>query len=152
MRRRVHVADNVIFIATINEGALFCGISSLDLALRDRFREVFLDYLPAESESRVLEEKTGVPKLIANSLAEFAYTVRTTPVISKKISTRQLLHAAEAYAEGTSLWQAAEAAIGNFNDLEWRQQVMEIFSLNIKDEAEYKKWTARKTGDRYVRY
>jgi len=152
LRRRVHVAPKVIFVATINEGALFCGISSLDLALRDRFREVFLDYLPAESESKVLEVKAGILKIIANSLAEFAYTVRTTPAIGKKISTRQLLHAAEAYAEGTSLWQAVEAAVGNYNDLEWRQQILEIFSLNIKDEAEYKRWTGRKVEDRYVRY
>lgn len=152
LRRRIHVANNVIFVATINEGALFCGISSLDLALRDRFREIFLDYLPAEPESRVLQEKAGVPKTIANSLAEFAYVVRTTPAISRKVSTRQLLHAAEAFAEGTSLWQAVETAIGNYQDLAWRQQVMEIFSLNIKDEAEYKKWTNKPRSDRYVRY
>ena len=152
LRRRVNVAKKVVFIATLNEGALFCGITSIDLALRDRFREIFIDYLPAEPESKVLETKTGVPKVIANSLAEFAYTVRNTPAISKKISTRQLLHAAEAYAEGTSLWQAVETAIGNYNDLEWRQQVMEIFSLNIKDEVEYKKWTSKVRGDRYVRY
>ena len=152
LRRRVSVARNVIFIATLNEGALFCGITSIDIALRDRFREVFLDYLPAEPESRVLEAKTGIPRSIANSLAEFAYTVRTTPTIGKKISTRQLLHAAEAYAEGTSLWQAVETAIGNYNDLAWRQQIMEVFSLSIKDEAEYKRWTQRRTDSRYVRY
>uniref|UniRef100_A0A6M3MCF4 Putative ATPase domain containing protein n=1 Tax=viral metagenome TaxID=1070528 RepID=A0A6M3MCF4_9ZZZZ len=152
LRRRVNVADNVIFIATLNEGALFCGITSIDMALRDRFREIFLDYLPAEPESKVLEIKAGIPKVIANSLAEFAYTVRTTPTISKKISTRQLLHAAEAYAENTSLWQAVETAIGNYNDLEWRQRVMEIFSLSIKDELEYKKWTTKKVSDRYVKY
>jgi len=153
LRRRVNVADNVIFVATLNEGALFCGITSIDMALRDRFREIFLDYLPAEPESGVLETKAGIPKIIANSLAEFAYTIRTTPAIGKKVSTRQLLHAAEAYAEGTSLWQAIETAIGNYNDLAWRQQVMEIFSLNIKDEVEYKKWTSKSVrGDRYVRY
>ncbi len=152
LRRRIHVADRVIFVATVNEGALFCGISSLDLALRDRFREIFIDYLPAEPESKVLMAKTGISKSIANSLAEFAYVVRTTPAISKKISTRQLLHAAEAFAEGTSLWQAVETAIGNYNDLEWRQQVMEIFSLNIKDETEYRKWTGKKVTDRYVKY
>jgi len=152
LRRRVNVAKDVIFVATLNEGALFCGVTSIDLALRDRFREVFIDYLPAEPESKVLENKTGIPKAIANSLAEFAYTIRTTPAIGKKVSTRQLLHAAEAYAEGTTLWQAVETAIGNYNDLAWRQQIMEVFSLNIKDEAEYKRWTGRKIGDRYVKY
>lgn len=152
LRRRIYVAKGVIFVATINEGALFCGISSLDQALRERFREIFLDYLPAQPESQVLEAKAGIPKPIANSLAEFAYVVRTTPTIGKKISTRQLLHAAEAYAERTSLWQAVEAAIGNYQDLAWRQQVMEIFSLSVKDDAEYKRWTGRRTDSRYVRY
>jgi MoxR-like ATPase len=152
LRRRVNVAGNVIFIATLNEGALFCGITSIDMALRDRFREIFLDYLPANPESGVLQAKAGIPKTIANSLAEFAYVVRTTPAIGKKVSTRQLLHAAEAYSEGTSLWQAVEAAIGNYQDLAWRQQVMEVFSLNIKDEDEYKKWTNKQAGDRYVKY
>jgi len=152
LRRRVYVADNVIFVATLNEGNLFCGITSIDLALRDRFREVFLDYLPAEAEAKVLEVKTGIPKIIANSLAEFAYAVRNTPAISKKISTRQLLYAAEAYSEGTSLWQAVSTAIGSSNDLGWRQQILEIFSLNIKDETEYEKWINRPRELRYVKY
>ena len=152
LRRRVHVADRVIFIATINEGALFCGISSLDMALRDRFREAFMDYLPAKQESDMLVAKTGIPKLIANSLAEFAYVVRTTPAISKKISTRQLLHAAEAYSCGSALWQCVEAAVGNFNDPPWRQQIMEVFSLNIKDPAEQVKWTQKPREDKYAKY
>ncbi len=37
-----------------------------------------------ESEAKVLEVKTGIPKIIANSLAEFACAVRNTPAISKK--------------------------------------------------------------------
>ena len=152
LRRRVHVADKVIFIATINEGALFCGISSLDVALRDRFRECFMDYLPAKFESDMLVLKTGVPKLIANSLAEFAYVVRTTPAISKKVSTRQLLHAAESFSCGASLWQAVENAVGNFNDLAWRQQIMEIFSLNIKDPAELQKWQNKPRDVKYAKY
>lgn len=153
LRRRVHVADGVIFVATINEGALFCGINSLDGALRDRFREINLGYLPAEQESMVLQNKTGVRKTIADSLAQFAFTVRNTPaIIDKKISTRQLLHAAEAYAEGTTLWAAVETAIGNYNDPAWRQQVMEIFSLNIQDEEEHKKWLNRDTVEKWVPY
>ena len=152
LRRRVYVADNVTFVATLNEGSLFCGITSIDLALRDRFREVFLDYLPANSEAEVLEAKTGVPKIIASSLAEFAYAVRNTPAISKKISTRQLLYAAESYSEGTALWEAVSTAIGSSNDLGWRQQVLEILSLNIKDETEYQKWVNKARETKYVKY
>lgn len=152
LHRRIHVAEEVVFIATINEGSMFAGITSLDAALRDRFREVFIDYLPATEESKVIQAKCNVDKLIANSLAEFAYAVRHTPSISRKISTRQLLHAAEAYSCGATLWQAIETAIGNYNDLAWRQQVMEIFSLNIKDTDEYRKWTSKPRTDSYVQY
>jgi len=152
LRRRIHVADNVIFVATLNEGSLFCGITSIDLALRDRFREVFLDYLPPKSEAEVLVAKTGIPKIIATSLAEFACAVRNTPAVSKKISTRQLLFAAESYSEGTPLWEAVSTAIGGSNDLGWRQQVLEIFSLNIKDETEYEKWINKPRELRYVQY
>jgi len=153
LRRRVNVAEGVIFIATLNEGALFCGITSVDTALRDRFREIHLDYLPARQEAEVIKAKTGVPDVIANSLAEFAYTVRQTPGIGRKISTRQLLHAAEAFAMGDTLWRAVASAIGHYNDLSWRQSVTEIFSLNIKDEGEYQKWQAKdKDKDKFVKW
>jgi len=152
LRRRIHVADGVVFIATINEGSMFCGISSLDAALRDRFREVFMDYMPARAEAEVLMKKTGVPEAIAFSLAEFAGIVRRTPAISRKISTRQMLHAAEAWGCGTALWQAVETALGNYSDPVWRQQCMEIMSLNFKDEAELAKWQNRQDGDSYAQY
>jgi nitric oxide reductase NorQ protein len=147
LRRKVVVAPGVIFIATINEGALFCGVTSLDGALRDRFAEIFLDYLPAEYELIVIKNKTGVSDSIAGSLAQFAFAVRTTPTIEKKVSTRQMLRAAKYYSKGAPLWHAVELAIGNYNDLEWRQQVLEVFSLNIKDEVEYNKWRNKKQDE-----
>lgn len=140
LRRRVNVADEVIFIATLNEGALFCGITSVDTALRDRFREMYLDYLPADQEKDVIIKKTNVPESIAASLAQFSYTVRNTPGIERKVSTRQILSAAEAYDAGDVLWRAVSAAIGHYNDLQWRQDVMEIFSLSIRDENEHANW------------
>lgn len=146
LRRRVTVAEGVIFVATLNEGALFCGITSIDTALRDRFREVYLDYLPAHQEAQVIKSKACVPDSIANSLAEFGYVVRQTPGIGRKVSTRQLINAAEAYAMGDTLWRAVETAVGHYNDLAWRQQVLEIFSLNIKDTVEYEKWRNKGAG------
>ena len=141
------VAPGVVFIATINEGALFCGVTSLDGALRDRFAEIFLPYLPAAQEMEVIQKKTGVPDSIARTLAEFAFVVRTTPTIEKKVSTRQMLRAAKYYKVGAPLWQAVEVSIGNYNDLEWRQSVLEVFSLNIKDDVEYQKWQQKKANE-----
>lgn len=149
LRRRVKVAPGVIIVATINEGALFCGINSVDGALRDRFREINLGYLPADNLSQLLVNKTGVPKTIADSLAQFCFTVYNTPAIEKKVSHRQALTAAKSFAKGTALWMAVEAALGNYNDTAWRQQVMEVFSLNILDEKEHQNWINR---DREVKY
>lgn len=150
LRRRVNVADEVIFVATLNEGALFCGITSVDTALRDRFRELYLDYLPAEQEREVIQQKTGVRESIAASLAQFAYTVRNTPGIERKVSTRQILNAAEAYAAGDVLWRAVSSAIGHYNDLAWRQDVLEIFSLSMRDDTEYQNWLGKGQDTGYV--
>ncbi len=152
LRRRVNVADRVIFVATLNEGALFCGITSVDTALRDRFRELYLDYLPAEQEKQVIQKKTGVRDTIAASLAQFAYTVRNTPGIERKVSTRQVLNAAEAYAAGDVLWRAVSSAIGHYNDLQWRQNVMEIFSLSIRDDTEKEFWLKKNQDIGYVTF
>ena len=152
LRRRVNVADRVIFVATLNEGSLFCGTTSVDTALRDRFREIYLDYLPAEQEKEVIRQKTGVSESIAASLAQFAYTVRNTPSIERKVSTRQLLNAAEAYAAGDVLWRAVSSAIGHYNDPAWRQDVMEIFSLSIRDDVEHQNWLNKDQNSGYVKF
>ena len=152
LRRRVNVADRVIFVATLNEGAMFCGITSVDTALRDRFRELYLNYLPAEQEKEVIQKKIGVRESIAASLAQFAYTVRKTLGIERKVSTRQILNAAEAYASGDVLWRAVSSAIGHYNDLQWRQDVLEIFSLSILDETEYQNWQQKGQDTAYVKF
>jgi nitric oxide reductase NorQ protein len=147
LRRWVVVAPGVVFIATINEGSLFCGVSSVDNALRDRFAEIDMGHLPAQFQMEVIQRKTNAPETIARSLAEFYFVVQTTDSIEKKVSTRQMLRSAEYYMAGLPLWQAVELSVGNYQDKEWRQQVLEVFSLNIKDEVEYQKWLSKKDNE-----
>lgn len=152
LRRRVTVADGVVFIATLNEGAAFCGVSSIDLALRDRFREIHLPYLPMEQEAIILKLKTGIILGQADILATFAHKIRQAPSITPKVSTRQLLTAAESIAIGDEFWRAVSTAIGHYNDLSWRQAVMEVFSFCLQDTVETKKWRdARNREGTYVR-
>ena len=150
LRRNVRVADGVIFIATLNEGAMFCGITQIDTALRDRFRELHMPYLPLEMEAEVIEKKTGVAKNIALMLASFGHKVRIAEAINRKVSTRQLLTAAENFAHGDELWRAVSVSIGHHNDIGWREQVMEVFSFSLTDADENQKWVAAKA--RKVRY
>jgi nitric oxide reductase NorQ protein len=152
LRRRVVVAPEVIFVATLNEGAMFCGVTSIDTALRDRFREINLEYIPTDQEAKVLMDKIGVAEEIAYSLAQFAYTVRQTPSITRKVSTRQLIHAAEAHMAGDELWRAVSSAIGHYNDPSWRQQVMEILSLSFRSDDEYTKWLNKSTEPVYSNF
>lgn len=147
LRRWVVVAEGVVFIATLNEGAMFCGVTSIDTALRDRFREIYLPYLPSSMEMKVIAAKTGVDGEIAAALAEFAARVRNAPTINRKVSTRQLLTAAENYAHGDELWRAVSTAIGHYNDRAWRQQVMEILSLALPHQGEYEKWASAKSRE-----
>ncbi len=150
LRRLVKVADGVVFIATLNEGAMFCGVSSVDVALRDRFRELHMMYLPPDQEVNVIQRKTGVPESISMILADFGAQIRRNEIIQQKISTRQLLTAAENFSEGDQLWRAVSISIGHYNDPSWRQQCMEVFSLCLKDEGELLKWTnAKGAGGRY---
>lgn len=153
LRRLVRVADGVVFIATLNEGAMFCGVSSIDTALRDRFREIHMPYLPPAEEAKVLHNKTGVGDKYAYILADFAARIRNTPVIARKVSTRQLLTAAENFAAGDELWRAVSTSIGHYNDASWRQQVMEVFALCLQDLDERTKWEKNKSaGEKYVQF
>lgn len=147
LRRWVNVAEGVVFIATLNEGATFCGVTSIDTALRDRFREIYLPYLPLKMEKEVIIAKTGVGEETAHILAEFAAKVRSAPTINRKVSTRQLLTAAENYVHGDELWRAVSTAIGHYNDKSWRQQVMELLSLVLPHQGEYEKWAKAKSRE-----
>jgi len=155
LRRLVRVADGVIFIATLNEGVMFCGVSSIDTALRDRFRELHMPYLPPGMERDVIAAKTGVSEEIATMLANFTAKVRRSETIDIKVSTRQILTAAENFAHGDMLWRAVSTCIGHFNDISWREKVMEILSVSISIE-ELGKWQAAKAQskaeDSYARY
>lgn len=151
LRRIVRVADGVVFIATLNEGAMFCGVSSIDVALRDRFRELHMAYLTPEQEVEVIQRKTGVPIDIARILADFAGRVRRAGAVSMKVSTRQLLTAAENYGAGDELWRAVSTSIGHFNDTGWREQVMEVLHLAMTSIEEVNKWSDSKSrGTSYV--
>lgn len=150
--RFVKVADGVIFVATINEGQLFCGVSSLDVALRDRFAEIHMPFLPALQEMEIIQRKTNVPESIARTLAELYFVVSTTTTIERKVSTRQMIRAAKYYTKGAPLWHAVELSIGNYNDTAWRQQILEVFSLNIKDETEYKRWMNKGNSENTFTY
>ena len=79
-------------------------------------------------------ELNGVIKFVISILASFAHKVRLDPALEKKVSTRQLLVAAENMTNingnaGMPIYLAVYQAIGNFQDMSWRQKCLEHFHL-----------------------
>jgi len=113
LQRSVRVAPGVIFFATLNEGVIFSGIDFVDTALRDRFAVVNMEFPSKDQETNVLVKKTGIDTEPAAVLVGLAQKVRQNPALERKISTRQLLMAAEEVRYGASLKEAVEFCISN---------------------------------------
>ena len=113
LQRKVRVADGVIFFATLNEGVIFSGIDFVDTALRDRFYVVNTQFPSGESEVNILVEKIGIDSTNADILVSLANAIRNNPNIERKVSTRQLLMAAEQIVSGSNIKDAVMTAISN---------------------------------------
>jgi nitric oxide reductase NorQ protein len=117
LRRMVRVAPGVVFFACMNEGGEYIGTNPMDKAIRERFtRTIRLTWPPMKIESRILRNRTGVDKEVADKLARFARDVRRNPKVGCAPSTRQLLVAAQDVKEGLPIQEAVLYSI--VNDLE----------------------------------
>jgi len=102
----VKVADEVIFFATLNEGAEFTGIDMMDAALRDRFYIIQVDYPPADIEEEIICSKTGVSREIAKKIINVVNLLRNNAQMPLSISTRHSLMIAELASEGADIRDA----------------------------------------------
>lgn len=102
----VNVADEVIFFATLNEGAEFTGIDMMDAALRDRFYIIKVDYPPADIEEEIICSKTGVSREIAKKIINVVNLLRNNAQMPLSISTRHSLMMAELASEGADIRDA----------------------------------------------
>jgi len=102
----VKVADEVIFFATLNEGAEFTGIDMVDAALRDRFYIIQVDYPPPNIEEEIICSKTGVSREIAKKIVNIVNLLRNNAQMPLSISTRHSLMIAELASEGANIREA----------------------------------------------
>lgn len=102
----VHVAEGVVFFATLNEGDEFIGTEMLDAALRDRFYVTMLDYLPAGVETEVLHLKGGVSEADALTIVNVANRLRVNRNEPMVVSTRHTLMIAEMVCVGATVKEA----------------------------------------------
>lgn len=100
------VGPGVVFFATMNEGAVYTGTTSIDVALKDRFpRIIEVKYLDKDKEVELLVKRTGIEAEDAENLVHIANQIREkcagiTSSFSNTMSTRQLLAAAEDFVAG----------------------------------------------------
>lgn len=135
LQRRVTVAANVIFFATLNEGVIFSGIDFVDTALRDRFIVINLEFPDPEDEITILTKKVGVSRNIAEILVNLADAVRHNPNLERKISTRQLLMASEEIKYGATTKEAVEFCISNSYGEQAQDVLQALQAFLPEDEA-----------------
>lgn len=107
----IKVADGVVFFATLNEGDEFVGTEQLDLALRDRFYYLLMDYLPNEVEKEVLIRKTGISGEQADEIIRALNYLRGHGELRLDVSTRTALMIAEMLAVGATLRRALTVSL-----------------------------------------
>lgn len=107
----IRVADGVVFFATLNEGDEFIGTEQLDLALRDRFYYLLMDYLPNEVEHEVLIRKTGISVEQAGEIIRALNYLRSHAEFRLDVSTRTALMIAEMLAVGATLRRALTVSL-----------------------------------------
>ena len=108
---QLKVAEGVVFFATLNEGEDFIGTELLDVALRDRFYFVLMDYLPNEVEKEVLRKKTGISAEQADDVMAALNFLRGHGDPGLDVSTRTALMIGDMLAVGASLRQALSASL-----------------------------------------
>lgn len=128
---KLKVAEGVVFFATLNEGDDFVGTELLDVALRDRFYFLLMDYLPNEVEKEVLLKKTGISVEQADELMAALNFLRGHGDLEIDVSTRTALMIGEMIAVGASLRQALSVS------LQTSQETLESVLLGLHCNSGY---------------
>lgn len=105
--KKIRVAGEVVFFATMNEGSEYTGTIGIDKAMQNRFRRtVECTFLAQGEETKLLHRRTGLEMESCKKLAAVAAEVRKKAMshvsdsFSSPISTRQLVGAAQDMVTG----------------------------------------------------
>lgn len=101
------------FIATANEGYRYTGNSVMDLALKERFKVVNIDFIPQEQEIDLVTRRTGCSFRQAEVIVKVANQIRelaSKDEVSLAVSTRHTLYAGALAEAGWAISKALEDA------------------------------------------
>jgi len=129
----VKVSEGVVFFASMNEGEEFTGTDAIDVALRDRFYIIPVDYLPYEIEKKVLINKTGINEKEADIVLRVLGHLRSDPQIDSTISVRHSLMISELIASGSSLRESLVFSLSISRDI--IESVLLSIHVETKDTA-----------------
>lgn len=128
--RNINVHPGVIFIATANLGAEYTGTNTLDKALVSRFFPVELKYLDKNTETDLLQKRTGCPRNEAFNIASIAAKIRSgyeKGDYSTDVSTRETLRAASMVADGWKITDVLNMVFLPLFEKEEREIVRRVF-------------------------
>lgn len=107
--RKFVVGENVIFVATINQGFQFNATFDLDLAIVNRFDFTLeVRAMPVDQEINVLVKRTGISDYDASEIVRMANILRES---NHSCSTRVTLLLARMVVNGLTIRQALEFAV-----------------------------------------
>lgn len=148
LRRYIKVADGVIFIGTVNEGYAFQGTDPIDLALRDRFDQIAIEYPPGPQIEQILLHRAAISADTAERLGRFARSLADAPNIDERvfISMRQMIAIAEDVALGASIRDAVTFTIAAGLQDETLEKVNQILQSILMDNytarvPDWRAWT-----------
>lgn len=101
------------FVATANEGYEYTGNNVIDRALKERFQIIMVNYMPDKQEIKLLQNRTGVEKSMAEVIVRVGKGIREMRKkedISSSVSIRHTLYAADLTAAGMPVAKAMEIA------------------------------------------
>ncbi len=134
--RRFEVADDTIFVMTLNQGVEFTGTFELDQAFLNRVHmTIHVGAPPEQAEIEILVQRTGITKADAKAIVEIASKLRA--IIEKgdadvDCSTRASIRIAQLLKFGTPIrvgfHDVVEAASG---DLETRKRMTDAINMEL---------------------
>lgn len=130
--RTIPVNPGCHFIATANEGYEYTGNNVLDRALKERFKIIMVEYMPEGQEVKLLVNRTGVIKEIAEVIVNVGRNIRDlnkSEDISASVSIRHTLYAADLASGGMPVARAMEASfLPMFNLEDDRKKVKDLLA------------------------
>jgi MoxR-like ATPase len=133
--KNIEINPDVLFVATMNEGAEYAGTATLNLAFEDRWHVI--EFEAPDSIIEILKQE--VPSLpnkaakVLNDLYKKLKAVRGIELQERSFSQRAFIYAAQNIALGNNVKDAIMATIiPKIRDAEDREAVKSIVDMMIK--------------------